>query len=108
VCDGFQQSFYFARKLYQFAFFNVHFYILFPVIMSCKKAKNSDLKIERLIQNGQINIWLHLRETKMLCLICREVLFVPKECNIRGHCEVKQSDLTKLDVSEKQLKRRAH
>jgi hypothetical protein len=41
---------------------------------------------------------------KILCLVCQETLSVPKEYNICRHFEAKHSDLTKLDVSERQIK----
>jgi hypothetical protein len=39
---------------------------------------------------------------KILCLVCQETLYVPKEYNICRHFEAKHPDLAKLNVSETQ------
>jgi hypothetical protein len=71
--------------------------------MSFIKKERLDLKIERLIQNGQINTWLHLRETKF-CAVFAEKHCLYLRNNIRRHFEAKHPNLAKLDVSDRQIR----
>jgi hypothetical protein len=41
---------------------------------------------------------------KIMCLICRDVVAVPKEYNLRRHFATKHSGLVKLDDNEKKIK----
>jgi hypothetical protein len=41
---------------------------------------------------------------KILCLVCRETAAVPKEYNVRRHCETKYHVVAKLDAHEKKIK----
>uniref|UniRef100_A0A674JUH9 SPIN-DOC-like zinc-finger domain-containing protein n=1 Tax=Terrapene triunguis TaxID=2587831 RepID=A0A674JUH9_9SAUR len=41
---------------------------------------------------------------KILCLVCRETLAVPKEYNLRRHFETKHANLAKLNSNEKIIK----
>jgi hypothetical protein len=61
------------------------------------------MKIERLIQNGQINTG-YIYDNQILRLVRWEILSVRMECDMRRHFEAKHPDMTKLDVSERQIK----
>lgn len=39
-----------------------------------------------------------------MCLVCREIITIPKEYNLRRHFESKHRDLAKLDINEMQIK----
>lgn len=43
-------------------------------------------------------------QDKILCLVCRDIIIVPKEYNLRRHFESKHPDLSELTLSEKQIK----
>jgi hypothetical protein len=69
----------FGSNLHQLAFCNIPVYfICFIVVLSYKKKEELDLKIERLIQNWQINTWLCLRETKVCTLLVKEHCLCPR------------------------------
>ena len=41
---------------------------------------------------------------KIICLVCRETVAVPKECNLRRHLETQHPTIAKLDRNKKSLK----
>ena len=43
-------------------------------------------------------------EDKIICLVCRERISVPKEYNLRRHLETQHPAIAKLDQNEKSLK----
>jgi hypothetical protein len=63
--------FSFASKLRIFFFFKIYIFYLIPCDHELQKSERMDLKIEHLIQNGKVNIWLHLQESKFCVLFTR-------------------------------------
>ena len=59
---------------------------------------------ECLTQNGQTKYLFTVVNSKVLCLVCRNVLSVPKEYNLRRHFETQHPILAELDANEKRLK----
>ena len=42
--------------------------------------------------------------SKVLCLVCQNVVSVPKEYNLSRHFETQPTNLDELDVNEKKLR----
>ena len=42
--------------------------------------------------------------SKILCLVCQNVVSVPKKYNLRGHFETNHPNLAELDTNKKSLK----
>ena len=71
--------------------------------MTDDKRKGLKVRAGCLTQNGQINIFLQ-EYPKILCLVCRKVVSVPNEYNLRLHFETNHRNLAELDANEKSLK----
>lgn len=71
-------------------------------------SENKKRKIEtehRIFNSEWTNKYLFtLFKDKIICLVCRETIAVPKEYNVRRHFETKHQTLSKLDKNEKTLK----
>uniref|UniRef100_A0A8C0H5C3 SPIN-DOC-like zinc-finger domain-containing protein n=1 Tax=Chelonoidis abingdonii TaxID=106734 RepID=A0A8C0H5C3_CHEAB len=72
--------------------------------MSEKKKRKGESEY-RVFNTEWMNKYLcTVSKDKTLCLVCREILAVPKEYNLRRHFETKHSNLTKLSSNEKIIK----
>ena len=69
-------------------------------------TKNKKRKIEseeRVFNSEWTNKYLLIVNSKILCLVCRNMVSIPKEYNLRRHFETNHPNLAVLDINEKSL-----
>ena len=70
------------------------------------EGKKRKIDSERRLFNSEwTNKYLFvMNKSKIICLVCRETISVPKEYNLRRHLETQLPTIAKLDQNEKSLK----
>ena len=61
-----------------------------------------------LTQNGQTKYLFTVVNSKVLCLVCRNVVSVRKEISLRRHFETQHPNLAESDANENRLERAFH
>ena len=70
------------------------------------EGKNSKIDSEHRAFNSEwtSKYLFTTNEDKIICLVCRETIVVPKEYNLRRHLETQHPTIAKLDQNKKSLK----
>jgi hypothetical protein len=82
--------------------------VLDQTVTTAAITDNKKRKLES--ENSSFNaVWTNkylftVFRDKILCLVCRETVAVPKEYNVRRHFETKHPQVAKFDAHEKKIK----